>query len=267
MATDGELNDIQHQLLVAQRDKVIAEIAVLRRTTPITEAIKIFGSTVLGLGGAMAAIAGFQLAEVKAEKFALEASAAETARDQAKAEIDSLRQARDQLEKESADLASRLEQAKIDYESIADKIAHLQKEAKNATVSASLDDLSQKVNAADMQLRAPTVRAKFHVSGESLDTLIERLFAPSAAQRGSSYEELLTRYATHPEFVPRLLRYAEAHIDNQAGVYNALSALNTLDAQTLKPYQESIRSLVARSRVAGRPSAEKGAHLLERLER
>lgn len=47
--TTKEQADIE--LAVAQRQKVLAEIEVLRRTTPLTETIKLIGSMVLGIGG------------------------------------------------------------------------------------------------------------------------------------------------------------------------------------------------------------------------
>lgn len=100
------------ELLLVQKEKLLAEIAVLRRTTPLTESIKVFGSMVLGIGGAVAAVAGFQLAEVKAEKYKLEASAAEKSRDAAAQELKTLTASRDQLRVDAEELRQKVEAAK-----------------------------------------------------------------------------------------------------------------------------------------------------------
>ena len=50
---------LEADLLRAQEEKVRAEIAVLRKTTPFTEGLKVFGSLVTVLGGAIIAVGGF----------------------------------------------------------------------------------------------------------------------------------------------------------------------------------------------------------------
>lgn len=256
---------LELELLAAQKEKVLAEITVLRKTTPLTESIKVFGSMVLGIGGAIAAVAGFQLAEIKAEKYKLEAVAAEKARDAAKSEIEKLNASRAQLQREAADLAQHVEAAKKDYAAISDRIALAQQQSANAAVSATLQDLQQKVNAADIDLRASSPTAQTAATGASLDSLIENLFAAKASVRGAAYEELMARYARNPELTAQLLAYANTHLTNPNGVYNTLVVLSQLDHATLGSDLAAIRSFLAQARAIGPKTAERADKLLGRL--
>ncbi|MGH8432240.1 MAG: hypothetical protein ACREUF_17740, partial [Solimonas sp.] len=213
---------LEMDLLAAQKDKLLAEIGVLRRTTPMTEAIKIIGSMILGIGGAIAAVAGFQLAEVKAEKFKLEASAAEKARDAAAKDVESLEETRIKLSGEVSDLGQSVAKAKADYASISDKLSSaLQQLAQqDPRGSPLLRDLQQEVNAADIELRTSSAEPEVSASTASMDVLVEALFAPTAAVRGKAYEGLMARYAQSSELVPKLLSHAEENLSNANGIYN-----------------------------------------------
>ncbi|MGH8557192.1 MAG: hypothetical protein ACRESZ_06960 [Methylococcales bacterium] len=258
---------LEYELLALQKDKVVAEIAVLRKTTPLTETIKVLGSMVLAVGGAVAAFAGFQLAEVKAERYKLEAAAAATARDNAKAEIDRLTVSRDTLKLESVELIQRLEVAKKDYATISDKIAIAQRQTQSPAVSATLQELQQNVNAADIELRSSLPTTLNTGSGASLNSVIEKLFAPPASVRGAAYEELMARFSKSPDLVPRLLHYAERHMDNQNGVYNTLVVLSHLDNQALPLWSdlESIRTFANQARAIGPKTSERSDKVLEWL--
>lgn len=265
--TIPDKTQLEHELLAAQKEKVLAEIMVLRRSTPLTEAIKVLGSMVLGVGGAVAAIAGFQLAEVKAEKYKLEAAAAEKARDGAKAEIHALTVSRDSLKRESDELIQTLEAAKKEFAAISDKIAIAQKQAQSPALSATLQELQQNVNAADIALRASLPTVPTTASGASLDTIIEKLFASAASVRGAAYEELMARFSKSPELVPRLLNYALGHMSNQNGVYNTLVVLSHLDHQALQSDIPSIRAFANQARAIGPRTSERSDKVLERLPR
>jgi len=256
---------LEHELLAAQKDKVLAEIAVLRRSTPLTESIKVIGSMVLGVGGAIAGLAGFQLAEVKAEKYKLEAEKAQTARDNAKAEIDTLTRSRDTLKKESAELNKLLEVAKKDYAAISDKIAVAQEQAQSPAESAILQELQQKVNAADIELRASLPTSITTASGAPLDSVIENLFAPTASVRGAAYEELMARFSSNSDLVPQLLNYAAGHMDNPNGVYNTLVVLSHLDHRALRSDVAAIRKFANQAKAIGPRTSERSDKVLERL--
>lgn len=258
---------LEKELLSAQKLKLAAEIDVLRKTTPLVESIKVVGSMVLGLGGAIAAVAGFQLAEVKAEKFKLEAREAEKARDSAKDETQHLKFAKERLEKEADDLQKRVELAKTQYEQISDRLAAVEKRADNTAVSKELRDLQQTVNAADINLRTLTTRQSSASSGAPLDQLIEQLFAPTASARGAAYEELVGRFSTDTQLVPKLVAHAESHISNSNGVYNTLVLLSRLDHRQLGSDLASIRSFASKARANGAKTSDRVDKLLERLPR
>lgn len=253
------------ELAMAQRQKALAEIEVLRRTTPFTETIKLVGSMVLGIGGAVAAIAGFQLAEVKAEKFKAEASAAEQARVQAQAQLKIIT---DRSAEESANLQQvqrSLQAAKRDYADISDKLAAAQREAVTPALSSTLKSLQQSVNAADIALRAAAPTGAHQASGTPLDALVERLYAPQASVRGAAYEELMGGHAKDPGLVPALLAYAESHLDNANGLFNSVVVLLGLDRPMLTPHLAAIRTLAEKSKANGPKTAERADQLLKQL--
>lgn len=256
---------LEQELLAAQKEKVLAEIAVLRRSTPLTESIKVIGSMVLGLGGAIAAFAGFQLAEVKAEKYKLEAVSAQTARDNAKSEIDALKKSRDTLKIESNELSQLLEVAKKDYAAISDKIAIAQNQAQSPAQSAILQELQQKVNAADIDLRASLPVSIATASGAPLESIIEKLFAPTASVRGAAYEELMARFSNNSDLVPQLLSYAAGHMENQNGVYNTLVVLSHLDHRALRSDITAIRKFANQAKAIGPRTSERADKVLARL--
>jgi len=261
--TTKEQADIE--LAMAQRQKVLAEIEVLRRTTPLTETIKLIGSMVLGIGGAVAAIAGFQLAEVKAEKFKAEASAAEQARVTAQTELDRLNKAKAGLSEDLKKVQLSLQAAKRDYADISDKLAVAEREAQSPALSSTLKSLQQSVNAADIALRAAAPTGAQNATGTPLDTLVERLYATQASVRGAAYEELMGAHAKDPALVPALLAYAEPHLDNANGLFNSVVVLLGLERSMLTPHLAEIRALAEKSKANGPKTAERADQLLQRL--
>ena len=261
--TTKEQADIE--LAVAQRQKVLAEIEVLRRTTPLTETIKLIGSMVLGIGGAVAAIAGFQLAEVKAEKFKAEASAAEKARAASQADVDRLNSSRTALSREIGELQKSLQGAKRDYAEISDRLAAAERETQSPALSSTLKNLQQSVNAADIALRAAAPAGGQRDTGTPLDTLVARLYAPTAAVRGAAYEELMSSHARDPALIPALLNYAEPNLNNANGLYNCIAVMLHVDRALLKPHLADIRSLAERAKANGPKTAERADQLLRLL--
>lgn len=263
--TTPSKEQLEQELLAAQKEKVLAEIAILRKSTPFTEAIKVFGSMVLGVGGAIAAFAGFQLAEVKAEKYKLEADAAQVARDNAKTEIETLTGSRDTLRKESDELIQRIEVTKKVYASLSDKLRIAQEQAQTQEAASTLQELQQNVNAADIELRASLPIVIATASSVPLDSVIEKLFSPTASVRGAAYDELMARFSNSSDLVPKLINYAEGHMDNQNGVYNALVVLSHLDHRKLQSDLAAIRVFANQARAIGPRTSERSDKVLERL--
>lgn len=251
------------ELAMAQRQKALAEIDVLRRTTPFTETIKLVGSMVLGIGGAVAAIAGFQLAEVKAEKFKAEAAAAVKARDATQAEVATLTLSRDELNMQLGQLQQKVQSTTLELASTSDALAAAQRDATNPAFSATLKTLQQSVNASDIALRAAAPGSPQKAAGTPLATLVERLYAPKASDRGGAYEELMSSHAHDPALVPALLDYAEQHLNNANGLYNSVVVLLALDPKLLKPHWTTVRALAEKSKANGPRTAELANRLLQ----
>jgi hypothetical protein len=258
-----EKNQAEKDLLVVQKQKVLAEIDVLRRTTPLAESIKVFGSMVLGIGGAVAAVAGFQLAEVKAEKYKLEAAVAEKSRNAAAEEFKTLTVSRDKLKAEADELFQKVQTAKDEFAQLSDRLTNAQRDAATPRAAAVLKDIQQTVNAADINLRS--VAPGSSTGSASLDSLIEGLFGQTAAIRGTAYEELLSRFAASDQLIPKLLSYSERHMDNGNGVYNALVLLSRLELRQLRSHADALRAFAGKAKAVGPRTAERAEKLVARL--
>jgi outer membrane murein-binding lipoprotein Lpp len=256
-------SDAQRELLVVQKEKLLAEIEVLRRTTPLTESIKVFGSLVLGIGGAVAAVAGFGLAEVKAEKAKLEAVTAAKSRDEAADELKKLTASRDQLRTESEDLRKRVDVAQSELSQLSDRLDNAQKEATTTRAAGVLQELQQSVNAADITLRSAAPAGS--MGSASLDSLVKGLYAQTAAIRGAAYEEILARFATSEQLIPVLLNYAEQNLANGNGTYNALVLLSRLDVRQLRSNEQAVRAFANKAKSTGPRTAERAEKLLARI--
>ena len=128
-----------------------------------------------------------------------------------------------------------------------------------------LKDLQQSANAVDIELRASLPAAVTSTSNAPLDAVLEKLFAPTASVRGAAYEQLMSRFSKSPELVPRLLAYADEHIENQNGIYNSLVVLSHLDHRELRSDLSSIRAFAAKARTIGPKTAERAEKLIQRL--
>lgn len=255
---------LECELLSAQRDKAQAETAVLRRTTPAVEAIKVLGSMVLGIGGAVAGIAGFQFAQVTAEKYKQEAAVAKKDLDSAKNELTSVLKSKDIAQRERADLVAQADIARRELATISDRLASAR--ARSSGLTESLRDLQQLASEANINLRASAVVAtRASKSGADLNSEIEQLFASQAEKRGAAYEVLMTQFSQDPQLVPDLLRYAQQHLSNGNGVYNTLVVLSHIDKAALKTNEEAVRQFAEQARSVGPRTSERADKMLARL--
>jgi hypothetical protein len=259
---DPDKEQLEKELLDLQKQKTQAEIAILRRTTPLTELIKIFGSFVLGVGGAIAAIGGFQFAEIRAARSQLQADEAIKIKNQA---TDAAQQAKDEIKgltEKKDQLVLSADQAQKNFATLSDKIQRL----RSKMPPEILQMIEQDVNAADIELRASLPPAEA-VAGSSqpLAILIDELFGLTASKRGTAYDQLMAGYSKSPALTPALLEYARHHMDNPNGIYNALVVLSHLDHQALHSDIASIRSFAEQARNSGPKTSERVDKLLQRL--
>ncbi|QTT89384.1 hypothetical protein [Pseudomonas chlororaphis] len=221
---------LETEPLEVQKEKVLAEISVLRRTTPVAESIKLIGSMILGIGGAIAAFAGFQLAEVKSEKFKNEAYKAEMSRDAALSEVKELTGKKAVLSKEYSELQVALSKAKTELGTISDQLST------QATLSnPKLLMAVQQANAADIELRSAPGGKESAGPPKTMMSLISRLFDSTASVRGRAYEELMQLYLKDPGLMPSLISYGQENINNKNGVYNALVVLRSCRSKKSEP--------------------------------
>lgn len=252
---------LEVELLEAQKEKLLAEIRVLRRTTPFAESVKIVGSMILGIGGAIAALAGFQLAEVKSEKFKNEAHDAAISRDAALQELTQLTEKKAILSKEYSEVQASLVRTKTELGAISDHLSTPEARSNPQL----LTEVRQQVNAVDIELRSAPSGKEAGGSQKTLPALISDLFAPTASVRGRAYEEMIRLYSSDPDLVPSLITYARENVDNENGVYNALVVLSHIDLKKLNADFTTVRSFAESVRKNGSKTSERVDKLLARL--
>lgn len=261
--TTKEQADIE--LAVAQRQKVLAEIEVLRRTTPLTETIKLIGSMVLGIGGAVAAIAGFQLAEVKAEKLKAEASAAEKARAAAQADVDRLNASRTTLSREIGELQKSLQSAKKDYADISDRLTAAERETQSPALSSTLKNLQQQCQRGGHRpARGGAGRRAErhgHIPGHPGGTAV----CAHGRRAGCRVRGVDGQPCPRSRADPCPAELAEPNLNNANGLYNCIAVLLRVDRALLKPHLADIRNLAERAKANGPKTAERADQLLRLL--
>lgn len=262
-----EKEDLELDLLKAQKEKTLAEINVLRRTTPVAESVKVFGSMILGVGGVMAAIAGFQFAEVKAEKARNEMTKIEVARDKLNEEVKSLELKKSDLAQENQKLQEDIQTYKTsiaktntDLEKLSDMLS-----TPELASNPELNDVRQGLNATGIELRTTSSLVKDSSANADMNTLIQGLFSSEASVRGKSYEKLMSQYSSSEDLTPALLNYANAHKNNQNGIYNTLVVLSHADNKALRDQSNAVRDFAESVRSIGPRTSERADKLLSRL--
>ena len=252
---------LEAELLEVQKEKVLAEIGVLRRTTPVAESIKLIGSMILGVGGATAAFAGFQLAEVKSEKFKNEAYKAEMSRDAALNEVKELTGKKVVLSKEYAELQVALSKAKTELGTISDQLS-IPETLSNPQL---LVAVQQRANAADIELRSAPGGKESVGPPKTMMSLISGLFDSTASVRGRAYEELMQLYSKDPDLVPSLISYGQENINNKNGVYNALVVLSHVELEKIGTDLEAVRNFAEAARKNGDKTSGRVDKLISRI--
>lgn len=258
---------LEFELLKSQNEKTVAEIRVLRRTTPIVESVKVFGSMVLGIGGVMAAIAGFQLAEVKAEKAGIRMSEIQAAREKLDGEVVVLDRKKAELvvensnlEKENQKLRSSLIHTSISLDEISDKLS-----TPILAANPQITEIRQDLNATGLDLRANGPLNNVSDPSGDMRASIQGLFATKASVRGDAYEQIISQYANSPNLTSAMLDYADSHKGNENGVYNTLVVLSHLNENTLRKDSKAIRNFAESVRSVGPRTSERVDKLLSRL--
>ena len=131
----------------------------------------------------------------------------------------------------------------------------------------AVKSILQAVNTADIDLRAslPSTSIESTQPSAPLVVLVEQLFAPTARVRGTAYDEIMAHYASSPDLVPALLKYAENHTDNFNGIYNTLVVLSHLDLKSLGADLPAIRASAESVRKNGEKTSDRVDKLIWRL--
>ncbi|MBD8473407.1 hypothetical protein IFT98_06000 [Pseudomonas sp. CFBP 8770] len=255
------------ELLKSQNEKTVAEIKILTRTTPIVESVKLFGSMILGVGGVMAAIAGFQLAEVKAERANIRMSEIQAARAKLDGEVTLLEQKKadlamenSSLEKENQKFRSDLAKTSISLDKIADKLS-----TPILAANPQITEIRQDLNATGLDLRTNAPVSNHSDPPADMNVSIQELFSSKARARGDAYQQIMAQYADSPDFPAALLDYADGHKGNENGVYNTLVVLSHLNRNTLQNDSKAIKAFAESVRSVGPLTSERADKLLSRL--
>lgn len=254
--------ELELAVLEAQHQKLLSEVRVLRRTTPISEALKVIGSLVVGIGGLVVAYGGYQLGEAKSVRFQNEAQIAQN--EQKRADI-ALQEKKAELESTEAKLAEKqalLGRVQGQIETATTQVATLSDASPGNQELKKADDA---LGAADIDLRSSLSVTAAPATNKTVDQLIEELFGKTASVRGQAYESIMSSFSKDPKLVPKLIVHATANPSNLNGVYNALVVLSHLDHRTLGSDLKAIRAFGSSVESKGPRISERAQKLLERL--
>lgn len=251
-----EQHQIEQQLRSAQLRKAKAEAVTAERVTPLLESIKLISSIVVGIGGAIAGIAGFQFAKVERAEAEVAKSKAEDQRKLALAETEKLRASQEQLRgrldrvgvvlDESSDVARKLHD---DTALLLHSVSRLEsKIAMDAELRKLVrDGQSKQLDLTDSIYAATKKRVEL-LSGKAVPAardLIDDMFGDTLEVRLSAFELLVLFYRNDDTVIPLIVSKASADRNNANGVYNAFAVLAMMPADKLRSHRNLIEPLRA----------------------
>ncbi len=165
------------------------------------------------------------------------------------------------LETRKSDLEAAVVRAQ---DSLAELSARTALSVPDAPSSQADEDISRLAAQAAIELQTvlPTAQSQ---SVDERNQLISQLFDPVANERIAAYQELMARHATDQALIPDLIAYAQAHPDNENGVYNSLVLLSHLDYSKVDADPAQIQEFAEQSRSIGPRTSERVDKLLSRL--
>lgn len=263
---------LEDELLKAQIDKTRLEAKALQKspiekvTAAFIEGVKVVGALLVGAVGLVTGIQGFERAKQAkddADK-AIELKQIELQ----KVEQNLTTRSKDLSNKESALIStkSQLEVAAAQLEKIKAEIAALPKSPETINLQSNLESLDGSIGRAYVDSGTELQITPNKVVSETLDMLIEGLFASNASQRGASYQKLMSGYGSDPKLIASLLRYASSNKSNSNGIYNTLIVLSHIDYSKQKDANlDQIKSFAESVRANGEKTSQRVDVLLGRL--
>jgi hypothetical protein len=224
--------------------------------TPLLESIKLVSSLVIGIGGAIAGIAGFQFAKVERAEAEVAKSAAENQRKLALAETEKLRASQEQLRGRLDRVGAVLDESSAVARKLHDDTALLLRAVSRLEARLALDpDLrrlvrdgqSRQLDLTDSIYAATRKRVEL-LSGKAVPTardLVEDMFGETLEGRLSAFELLILFYRNDETVIPLIVSKASADRKNANGIYNAFAALSMMPREKLRSHRHLIEPLKA----------------------
>jgi hypothetical protein len=251
-----EQRQLDLQLKAAQLRKAKAEAESAARVTPLLESIKLVSSLVIGIGGAIAGIAGFQFAKVERAEAEVAKRAAENQRQLALAETEKLRASQEQLRGRLDRVGAVLDESSAVARKLHDDTALLLRAVSRLEARLALDpDLrrlvrdgqSRQLDLTDSIYAATRKRVEL-LSGKAVPTardLVEDMFGETLEGRLSAFELLILFYRNDETVIPLIVSKASADRKNANGIYNAFAALSMMPREKLRSHRHLIEPLKA----------------------
>lgn len=147
-------------------------------------------------------------------------------------------------------LNKQIEDATLQLVTLKSDVKQLPAICRISELQSSVARLDSTIGTADIDARATVARTSSNPNATSLNSLIEGLFGPTAAERGRAYDDLMSTYGDKKEMIDSLLQYANTHRSNMNGIYNALvvlshvdhSKIRDIDIGAIKSFAESVRN-------------------------
>lgn len=83
------------------------------------------------------------------------------------------------------------------------------------------------------------------------DDLLQAMYGPERSVRIQAAQAMISGWRGDSAAVGTILNYAEAHLDNEQGIFNTAVVLTDFTREALLPHQQAIRRFVEKARVNG----------------
>jgi len=234
--TDAEIS-----LLQAQAEKIRAELATLNAERQskkpkiggfLIEFIKVFGALILGAGGVIAAYSGYQLSEVKKERYELDARKALEEANRTKFELENLNLERKKAQESLAAMTSQLSATHAELAQLTANLTSLKSQPTSARGSLEIETAISSVRRLEAKVSAVGDSAKDIQQGAQSDLyFVISMTSANRADIDAEINRIRTRIGS---------KFAEEFSDVEAyhpqgGLYTLLVSKNAL------PYAEATK--------------------------
>lgn len=269
------MESIDLNIKKAQLDKIQAEIKVTKKVTPTLESIKLISSLIIGIGGAIGAIGGFQFAKLEQREAEAAIRKANDQMQEMALANQKLKESQESLKVKNERVGSVLDDSMQTARQLHDDTSQLlftlatlkSKVSKDVELKRLIDITEQKQQVLTDTIYAANRKKIDLLTGKALpppEELINDIFGDSPEIRLNAFEILALYYRNDEKIIPLLVAKASKDRKNFNGIYNAFSALLIMPPEMLIKHKNIISPLLTVSDQIG-PRTQRKATEIQKL--